>query len=483
MKPPAGGRATLLHVRLRVLSRLLLAAFLGAEAPAALGPRYGGELRVGVPDLPSSLVPGPAPGLGPRLAAGLVHETLVGLTSDGALAPALAASWTAVAEGREWALSIGESARFHDGRPVTAEDAVRSLRTFLRGPGAAAAALARALDGGAAFRARQAEDLPGLAALDSRRLALRLDAPAASALATLASPAAAITGAGGVGAGPFVPDLLVPGQRLVATAFAAHARGRPYLDRVRVTGSFGPEELATEAHAGRVDLAAGEPGLEALAASLLLILDPRRPPFDRPETRAAVAAAIDRAALVARLVPGGTASTDLLPPSLLRGPEPPRPPLEAPPSRLVLPDGSVVLAVSRDLPPPVSQRVLAHLTALGLRVRVTAMDAAAALAAPAELRLLAFAPEVPEPGLALEELSALAPSPRAALERLEEARRETDAPRRRALLAEAHDALRREGSIVALGHAPVRFGGRGRVHGARIDAAGRLVLEDAWVEP
>jgi len=116
-------------------------------------------------------------------------------------------------------------------------------------------------------------------------------------------------------------------------------------------------------------------------------------------------------------------------------------------------------------------------------VSVAPMSAAGAAEAAAELRLLAFVPEVPEPGLALEELLALAPPPPGALERLEAARREADPVRRLALLAEARDALRREGSIVALGHVPVRFGGRGRVHGALIDPAGRLVVEDAWVEP
>jgi len=99
------------------------------------------------------------------------------------------------------------------------------------------------------------------------------------------------------------------------------------------------------------------------------------------------------------------------------------------------------------------------------------------------LRLLAYVPEVPEPALALEELLALAPPPPDALERLEAARREADPARRLALLAEAHDALRGEGAIIGLGQAPVRFGGRARVQGARVDPAGRLVLEDAWVEP
>ncbi len=467
---------------MRVLpcATLLLLVVTATRSPAALGPRYGGELRLGLPELPASLAPAPAAALGPRLAAGLVHETLLGLSPDGQPTAGLAAGWVSAAEGREWTLSIGEYARFHDDRPVLAQDAVRSLRAFLRGPGIAAAALARGLEGGPAFRSRERDELPGLATLDSRQVVLRFASPPGPPLATLASPAAAITSAGGAGAGPFVPTLFVPGQRLGGTAFAGHPRGRPYLDRVQVEAFPDPSALAAQARAGRVDLAAGEGGVEALAASVLLVLDPRRPPFDRPVARAAVAAAIDRAALMGRLLAGGTPSSDLLPPSLLR-PSAPRPAVGVP--RFAPLSGAVTLAVSRDVPPVVSQRVLAHLAALGLRVQVVPVTPAAALTARSELRLLAFIPEVPEPALALEEVMALAPAPPAALERLEAARREVDPARRLARLAEAHDALRGEGAIIGLGQAPVRFGGRARVHGARVDGAGRLVLEDAWVEP
>lgn len=466
-------------MRLAPCAALLALVLLAARAPAALGPRYGGELRVGLPELPATLAPAPTTGLGPRCAAGLIHETLLGLGPDGQPTAGLATRWLSAADGREWTLSIGEDARFHDDRPVLAEDAVRSLRAFLRGPGAAAAALASALEGGRAFRSQERDELPGLAASEPRQVVLRFASPAGRPLAPLASPAAAVTSAGGVAAGPFVPTLFVPGQRLVATAFAGHPRGRPYLDRVRAEAFPDPSALAAQARAGRLDLAAGEAGVEALAASVLLVLDPRRPPFDRPAARAAVAAAIDRVALMGRLLMGGVPSTDLLPGLLLPAPDAPRP-AGAP---FALLSGTVTLAVSRDIPPVASQRVLAHLSALGLRVRVLPVSPAGALNAATELRLLSYVPEVPDPALALEELLSLASPPPAALERLEAARRQANPAQRRALLAEAHGLLRAEGAIIGLGQAPVQFGGRPRAHGARVDLAGRLVLEDSWVEP
>jgi hypothetical protein len=277
----------------------------------------------------------------------------------------------------------------------------------------------------------------------------------------------------------------------VVTPFPGHVRGRPYLDRLLVTALPDPAALAAEARAGRVDLAAGEPGVQTLAGSLLLVLDPRRRPFDRPEARAAVSGAIDRSLLMGRLVPGGRPSTDLLPqvfwpPSLSPSPSPagePPSPGEPPPVRAAPLSEAVTLSVSRDVPPAASQRIVAHLAALGLRVRVVAVSPAGALGAATELRLLAFSPTVPEPALALEELLALAPPSPALAARLDAARLEADPARRLAGLAQAEDALRREGAIVPIGQMPVRFGGSPGAHGARIDATGRLVLEDAWVEP
>jgi ABC-type transport system substrate-binding protein len=455
-------------------------------SPAALGPRYGGELRVGVAELPSSLAPKALAGTGNRLAQGLVHQTLLGVGTDGQPTPGLAVGWTSAAEGREWTVMIADAALFHDDRVVAAEDAVRSLKAFLRGPSVAAARLARSLEGGAAFRARTSEEIAGIAAPGPRRLVLRFVAPGLRPLAPLASPAAAVTSSGGAGAGPFAPTVVVPGQRLGLTAFAAHTRGRPYLDRLLVAALPEPAALANEAREGRLDLAAGEAGLDALAATLLLVLDPRRSPFDRAEVRAAVATAIDRVTLVNRLVPGGRPTEDLWPASSEvpdRAPPDATPPgPAAPPARPALVEGEVALVVSRDVPPLVSQRVVAHLVALGLHVRVVPAaptDAAAA----ADVRLLAWSPEVPEVSLALEELAALCPPSPAVRDLLEAAAATTDPDRRQEGLRRAAGALRDLGTLVPLALLPVRFGGSRRVHGARIDGAARLVLEDAWVEP
>jgi len=453
-----------------------LAALVPLLLHAALGPRYGGELRVGVMELPASVEPGTERGIGAGLVGGLAHETVVGVDEAGFPSPALAQGWSTAAGGREWTLRLRDAA-FHDGRSVGAADAVRSIRRFLRSSSFVAARMAEGLEGGEAFRAGRREELPGVAAPDAKRIVLRFAQAPALPLAPLAATAAAVTGPTGAGAGPFVPAAPVPGRRLALTAFAGHVRGRPYLDRVEVVTLPDASSTPSEMASGRVDVAPGEPGISRLAATLLLILDPSRPPFDRPAARAAVAAAIDRGDLVRHLLPGGDAAPSLLTPALL-------PPLglgDTPVAGRVA--GTATLAVGLDVPPVASQRVVAHLTTLGLRVAVVPSSPATVLAAPTHARLSMWSPEVPEAGLALAELAALAHPGPAAREALAAALDETDPARRRARLHRAEAALRSEWVLVPLASVPVSYRIRPGVHGAAVDLGGRLVLEDAWVEP
>jgi Bacterial extracellular solute-binding proteins, family 5 Middle len=454
---------------------VLLVAVASTTA-AALGPRYGDALTVGVLALPSSNDIALPKRDGGRLLARLAGETLLDIAAEGSLLPRLARSFSPSAEGREWTLELREGATFHDGQPVRAADAVRSLRRFLREKGVAASRFARSLEGGAAFRSQKSEELPGVAAADDTRVVLRFDGAPAHALAPLASPAAAITSAAGKGAGPFVPTISVPGKRAAFTAFTGHFAGRPYLDRVEVLALGRPEALRAARDAGRVDAALVE-GAAHVHAVLLLRFDPARPAFRTREPRAIVAGAIDRRTLVARYVPGGEPLSSLLAPGMLAtvgsAPSAPRRPLS----------GEITLAVGADVPLGVSQRVVAHLLDLGLAVVTIAESASDGEPVESDLRLFLFVPEVAEPGLALEELAALAPGAPAVEDALERAHLEGDAQERRGLLLRAEAALRAEAVIVALAAYPLLPATAAGVHGVRVTPTGRLVLEDAWREP
>ena len=215
------------------LAAVLLLA-LATSGSGALGPVYGGRITVELAELPARFDPAPARGAGARLIAALVHERLVDL-GEGGPRPALAESWETGASGRECSFRLRAGAVFHDGTGIESADVVRSLRRFLRSPSAAAADFAARIEGGAAYRGRATERLPGLTAAGPMLVAVRLRARSATALAALAAADAAITSERGAGAGPFVPTTASPIRgRAAFVPFPGHVRGRPFLDGITV---------------------------------------------------------------------------------------------------------------------------------------------------------------------------------------------------------------------------------------------------------
>jgi peptide/nickel transport system substrate-binding protein len=61
----------------------------------------------------------------------LVFEPLLRWEEGGTVAPALFASWTMEDGGRRWSFRIREGARFHDGKPCTAEDVLATIEGIL----------------------------------------------------------------------------------------------------------------------------------------------------------------------------------------------------------------------------------------------------------------------------------------------------------------------------------------------------------------
>ena len=456
-----------------------LAVFAVPAARAALGPRYGGDITVAALTVPGSHAPHAPRGAAESLVALLVHERLLRLDPAGEPRAGLARDWLGTADGREWVLRIGPEAVFHDGSAVSAADVARSLRRFLRSPSPAADRLAETLDGGAAFRSARTDELPGVA-ISAVEVVLRFAEPVTAPLAPLAAPSAAVVSADGAAAGPFVPAATVPGRRLALTAFAGHVRGRPLLDRVSVVAVTRPGELETELQTRRAALVVGAGAWGAPTATLLLVLEPSRAPFTSVALRAAVAEALARADLARRVLPGAERPAGLLPPALWPAPSPTR---ETPAAVASRPATPMRLVVSAEVPPLLSQRVMAYLDELGLAATVTAVAPDRVLTTAADARLLLWAPEVPEPELALRELASLGPPVPGVADGLGAAARERDPHRRYALLQDAERALRAAAVLVPNAVVPTAVHAHPQLHGLAADRAGRLVLADAWLEP
>jgi ABC-type transport system substrate-binding protein len=456
--------------------RLLVAAALLAPVAvwAALGPRYGGSVRIGALDLPEGAEAAFPRGLGSRLLLGLRHETLVRLDSQGQPQPAVAAHWVPEAGGRTWVIEIDGRATFHDGQSVTAGDAVRSLRRFLRSDSPAGARLAALLDGGPQFRERSTELLPGLASDAPGTLALRLTTATRELPAELAAPAAAVTASNGAACGPFILVHAVRDERAALVAFARHVGGRPFLDEVDLLRFPDHEALQLALAKGSVDVAIGEPGPSARRARLLLVLDATRPPFRDVRARRRVAAAIDRRVLAGRFLKEGRplcrlwwANEPAACASALEA-------LAASPPEAG--SGPLTLAVDKEVPVSASRRVVAHLMALGYQVEVRVLASFAASVAPdVDARLLFWVPEIDLPAAATSEAAGFpgVPGP------VREIAREAAVPGGDAGAAEA--ALLESATVIPLAATTLLAPRDGSVEGLRAGPAGRPLLEDAWL--
>lgn len=252
----------------------------------------------------------------------LLYDTLVRHRPErgdgGELEPWLAEAWEVDPAGTTWTFHLRPGVRFSDGTPVDAEAVVWNFarqidpqHPFHRGHFVA-------WDGGTVQLVR-AE------VVDPRTVRLVLAAPYAPFLATLAraplamvSPASAVLARGDgetwpAGSGPYVLERWVPGERITLRRNPAYWGPAPNFARLVFTVEPDPRQRLVDLESGAADLSRGvrpdELGYVTLHPALVLQRPPSnnvvylafhcgRPPFRDREVRAAIARAIDKAAIV-----------------------------------------------------------------------------------------------------------------------------------------------------------------------------------------
>ncbi|MCX7377924.1 MAG: ABC transporter substrate-binding protein [Alphaproteobacteria bacterium] len=255
---------------------------------------------------------------------GLVYETLYALDETLTPRPHLVEGATIEDDGKRWRLTLREGIRFHDGEPLRAQDAVASIRSWIRTSDAFGRKIGAVTD--------------ALEALSDRVLEFRLKKPFPLLAHGLAKPAsiipcimpariAEIAGTGKpidvIGTGPYryLPSERLAGARLAYTSYdnyRSRSDSPSYMAGAR-TAHFGRVEwhIIPDASTAAASLQKGEidwmhdlpPDLAPLlrrdpklrvqvqdfiGGELYLRFNGLHPPFDNPAIRRAVLAGIDQ---------------------------------------------------------------------------------------------------------------------------------------------------------------------------------------------
>ena len=238
--------------------------------------------------------------------ATFTYNRLVDVAPDGKLRPALADSWESNKTADEWVFKLRQGVTFHNGKTLTADDVIYTIRRVLDpNVGSAARAQLGDVDGNA------------LKADDPRTLRIKLTSPNADlpALMTLyhlhVVPDGYTDFSKPIGTGPFVCKSFEAGLNSIHVRNPNYWRGdgKPYLDEIEAIGIPDPTARFNSLVAGDIQ------AMTKLDASLLAraktmqgidVLSvpgpshatyPMRsdaPPFDNNDIRLAMKYAIDR---------------------------------------------------------------------------------------------------------------------------------------------------------------------------------------------
>ena len=306
----------------------------------------GGSLRM-LSEAPKSLDPADGDSVYESLPLNQIFNGLVVLDPSLNVLPSLASSWTISRDGRIYTLRLRSGVTFHDGSTLTAEDVVftfRRLLTPVRGQRNIVCSYLQNIEGAGAFSAGRTGELPGVAAMDSLTVRIRLQRPYYSFLQVLAMdglkivPKAFLERRGDavfdrspVGTGPFrLAEWDEDHLSLAANQeFFGH---KPSLDRVDIyffrpgetdsgTGRFDRGEIdVLEVPGEDLDRLSHNPGVrihryQELSLSFLGISCTAGPLRD-VRIRQAIAQALDRETLVKDAPRHRRAASSILPPGL-----------------------------------------------------------------------------------------------------------------------------------------------------------------------
>jgi peptide/nickel transport system substrate-binding protein len=310
-------------------------------------PERGGHLRFGLRPSQLALDPAAVSSSSRIEVISNIFEGLVQFGERAEIRPCIAERWEISPDGRVYTFYLRETARFHNGRRVRADDVKYSFERQMRQNEDAAAWVFRPLVGADQFMSGEAESVSGIEALGEQVIKLEMIQQVPFFLSTLCTdyayiiPREEVERPGSdfaikpIGSGPFRVVEPVLGKEVHLERFSNYWSGDlPYVDRLTVTFGLAAEELFDAFSRGDLDYIADLPltflpelkrhdnqihVLEAVQLQTrMLMFDCERPPLSDRRVRQAICYAIDRDRFL-REVYGGMAEPAIgpIPPGLL----------------------------------------------------------------------------------------------------------------------------------------------------------------------
>jgi len=449
------------------------------EAMPSTAPKYGGVMRVQMQVRMETIDPRQWPSA-PMLVVvaervdSLVFDRLVRFDEYGALQPALAVSWEHDAKSKRWQFVLRKGVKFSDGAPLTPEAAALALQQLLGNSFDVSATS----DSVVILADHSVPDLPTTIA--SGRYLIFHTADDGSLL----------------GSGPFRvtewPAASAP-AKIILTANESCWAGRPFVDKIELTMGVDVQQQANAIAFGQADVVelpasevrrAAQRGVRTVSSDPVelyaLQIDTTRSAVQDVRLRQAISLAIDRASIADVILQRQAVVAGSLLPNWISGYA------HLFPIVADLPRAKDLLtATGREVSHPaplvliydsgdeqahaVADRVAVNLKEAGITVQVAAQQAAGKSVA-ADIRLLRRHISVPDPGMALADLSNSFGESTAILETLEQIYAAEHAP---------IDALR----IIPLVHVSESFGLGPHVRDWMAPRWGGWRLEDVWLGP
>lgn len=310
-------------------------------------PERGGHLRFGLRSSQVALDPANISSISRVEVMSNIFEGLVQFGERAEIRPAIAERWEISPDGRVYTFHIRESARFHNGRRVRADDVKYSYERQMRQNEDAAAWTFRPLVGAEQFMSGESDTVTGIQVTGEQTVRLELIQPVAFFLSTLCMDYSYIVpreeverptldfAIRPVGSGPFKVVEPVLGKEVQLERFTNYWNPElPYVDRLTVLFGMSAEEIYEAFLREELDYVNDLPLtflaelrqradelriLEAVQLQTrMLVFDCERPPFSDKRARQAVCYAINRERFLTEVYDGmAEPATGPIPPGVL----------------------------------------------------------------------------------------------------------------------------------------------------------------------